>query len=357
LARQTEVGLLVLLLVVIGFFVLQVPAASESRMYLDLMREMSPYLIASIGITMLMIAGELDLSIGAMLALTGVVTVSVFNSTGNMWLGILMGLLTGPLIGMVNGYLVTKQGMSSLVTTLGSMFTIRGLVYVMTNKIPVTDQNDFEAFQFLYHGETVPIPFEFYLPLPFTIPYPVPITIPFPIPITLPIVISGEIPAIPIPTILAVILIVIFHFILSQTEFGRQIYAIGGNQTAAKVSGIKVGRIKFILFLISSTLAAVSGLLITAQTSTGYFDAGVTGFELFVIASVVLGGVSLSGGQGTLIGTVLGVFIQGMTAKGLRFMGVQTNQQLIVTGLVMMVAVFLHDIRKRVKTLRRRLGS
>ncbi|MBC7812656.1 MAG: hypothetical protein H7175_15985, partial [Burkholderiales bacterium] len=91
LARQTEVGLLVLLLVVIGFFVLQVPAASESRMYLDLMREMSPYLIASIGITMLMIAGELDLSIGAMLALTGIVTVSVFNSTGNMWLGILMG--------------------------------------------------------------------------------------------------------------------------------------------------------------------------------------------------------------------------------------------------------------------------
>jgi len=318
LARQTEVGLLVLLLVVIGFFVLQVPAASESRMYLDLMREMSPYLIASIGITMLMIAGELDLSIGAMLALTGIVTVSVFNSTGNMWLGILMGLLTGPLIGMVNGYLVTKQGMSSLVTTLGSMFTIRGLVYVMTNKIPVTDQNDFEAFQTLYHGEIGPIP---------------------------------------IPTILAVVLIIIFHFILSQTEFGRQIYAIGGNQTAARVSGIKVGRIKFILFLISSTLAAVSGLLITAQTSTGYFDAGVTGFELFVIASVVLGGVSLSGGQGTLIGTVLGVFIQGMTAKGLRFMGVQTNQQLVVTGVVMMVAVFLHDIRKRVETLRRRLSS
>lgn len=318
LARYKEVGLLLLLIAVIAFFAIQVPAARQSRVYLDLLREMSPYLIAAIGITLLLLAGELDLSIGAMLALTGVITVTVFNSTGSMWLGILIGLLTGPIVGIINGYLVTQQGMNSLVTTLGSMFTIRGLVYVMTNKTPVVDENGFDAFQTLYHGDIGPLP---------------------------------------IPTILAFALVLIFHFILSQTEFGRQIYAIGGNQIAARVSGIKVGRIKFILFVISGTMAAIAGMLIAAQTSSGYFDAGATGFELIVIASVVLGGVSLAGGQGGLIGTVLGVFIQGMTAKGLRLMGVQTNQQLIVTGMVMMVAVFLHDIRKRVERLGRRFSS
>ncbi len=318
LARYKEVALLLLLLLVIAFFAVQIPAARQSRVYLDLLREMSPYLIAAIGITLLLLAGELDLSIGAMLALTGVITVMVFNSTGSMWLGILIGLLTGPVVGVINGYLVTKQGMNSLVTTLGSMFTIRGLVYVITNKTPVVDRNDFEAFQTLYHGDIGPLP---------------------------------------IPTILAFALVLIFHFILSQTEFGRQIYAIGGNQTAARVSGIKVERIKFILFVISGTLAAVSGMLIASQTSSGYFDAGATGFELIVISATVLGGVSLAGGQGGLIGTVLGVFIQGMTAKGLRLMGVQTNQQLIVTGMVMMVAVFLHDIRKRVESLGQRFNS
>lgn len=318
LARYKEVALLLLLLLVIAFFAVQIPAARQSRVYLDLLREMSPYLIAAIGITLLLLAGELDLSIGAMLALTGVITVMVFNSTGSMWLGILIGLLTGPVVGVINGYLVTKQGMNSLVTTLGSMFTIRGLVYVITNKTPVVDRNDFEAFQTLYHGDIGPLP---------------------------------------IPTILAFALVLIFHFILSQTEFGRQIYAIGGSQTAARVSGIKVERIKFILFVISGTLAAVSGMLIASQTSSGYFDAGATGFELIVISATVLGGVSLAGGQGGLIGTVLGVFIQGMTAKGLRLMGVQTNQQLIVTGMVMMVAVFLHDIRKRVESLGQRFNS
>lgn len=318
LARYKEGALLLLLLVVIVFFATQVPAARQSRVYLDLLREMSPHLIAAIGITLLLLAGELDLSIGAMLALTGVVTVQVFNSTGSMGLGILMGLLTGPIVGTINGYLVTQQGMNSLVTTLGSMFTIRGLVYVITNKTPVVDKNDFETFQTLYHGDVGPLP---------------------------------------IPTILAFALVLIFYFILSQTEFGRQIYAMGGNQTAARVSGIKVERIKFRLFVISSTLAAVSGLLIAAQTSSGYFDAGATGFELIVISSTVLGGVSLAGGQGGLIGAVLGIFILGMTAKGLRLMGVQTNPQLIVTGLVMMVAVFLHDIRNRVERLGQRFGT
>ena len=118
-------------------------------------------------------------------------------------------------------------------------------------------------------------------------------------------------------------------------------------KTAARVSGIKVNHLKFTLFVISSTCAAIGGMLLTSQSGTGYFDAGASGFELNVIAAVVLGGVALTGGRGGIIGALLGVLILGMTGKGLRLMGVNTNIQLIVTGTVMVLAVFMHTFRDR----------
>lgn len=309
-----EFGLTLLLIAVILFFALAVPTAREARVYLDLLREVSPNLIAVVGVTLLLVAGELDISIGSMLAVTGLATVATFNLTGNMWIGILVGLLTGPIVGAINGYLVTAQRMNSLVTTLGMLFALRGLVYVLTNKTPIVDENGFTSFQWLYHGNLGPIP---------------------------------------VPAVLALILILTGYFVMTQTEFGRNIYAMGGNLSAARNSGIKVQRIKFILFVISGTTAAIAGLLLAAQTSTGYFDAGASGFELIVISSIVLGGVSLAGGQGRLIGAVLGALILGMTSKGLRLMNVYTTWQLVITGVVMMLAVYLHDLRRRLGRLRR----
>jgi ribose transport system permease protein len=243
------------------------------------------------------------------------VTVSTFNATDNMWLGMLAGLLTGPLVGAINGYLVTVQGMNSLMTTLGMMFTLRGLVYVWTNKTPVVDENGFTAFTQIYQGEIL---------------------------------------GVPITGLIAILLIALAFILLTRTEFGRNIYAIGGNQTAARVSGIRVQRDKFLLFVLSGTTAAIAGVLVASQTGTGYFDAGVQGFELIVIASAVLGGVSLAGGEGNLISAMIGVLILGMTGKGLRLMNVHTTQQLVVTGIVMLIAVYLHGLRKRVLVENRR---
>jgi ribose/xylose/arabinose/galactoside ABC-type transport system permease subunit len=317
LLRHEEVLLFTLFLFVAGFFAIAVPSARTSNTYLDLLRDVSPNLIAAIGMTLLLIAGEFDLSVGSMLAFTGVVTVSTFNATDNMWLGIIAGLLTGPLVGAINGYLVTVQGMSSLMTTLGMMFALRGLVYVWTNKTPVVDENGFTAFTQLYQGRIL---------------------------------------GVPIPGLIAVVLIALGYVLLTRTEFGRNIYAIGGNATAARVSGIRVQRQKFLLFVLSGTTAAIAGVLVASQTGTGYFDAGVQGFELIVIASAVLGGVSLSGGVGSLISAMLGVLILGMTGKGLRLMNVHTTQQLVVTGLVMLAAVYLHGVRKRALVGSRRSG-
>ncbi len=158
LIRHEEILLFVLFLIVCGFFALAVPAARQPGTYLDLLRDVSPNLIAAIGVTLLLLAGQFDLSVGSMLAFTGVATVSTFNATGNMWLGILAGLLTGPLVGAINGYLVTVQGMSSLMTTLGMLFALRGLVYVWTNTTPVVDENRFTAFTAFYQGSVLGVP-------------------------------------------------------------------------------------------------------------------------------------------------------------------------------------------------------
>jgi ribose transport system permease protein len=308
LLKHEEAILALLLLALMIFLAIVVPTSRQTRTYFDLLREVSPNLIAAVGITLLMLAAEFDLSIGSMLAVTGVTTVTVFNITGSMWLGILAGLLIGPIVGAINGYLVTVQRMSSLMTTLGMLFALRGLVYVWTNKAPVVDEHGFTSFVQLYQGSLGPIP---------------------------------------IPIIVAVVLIAAAMWVTAQTSVGRSIYAIGGNATAARVSGIKVERVKFWLFVLSGTTAAIAGLLIAAQTGTGYFDAGVSGFELTVITAVVLGGVSMSGGEGHVLGAMLGVLILGLTGKGLRLADVYTTWQLVLTGVLLMVAVYLHALRKR----------
>ena len=313
--RHEEVVLFGLFLLVAAFFALAVPSSRGSGTYLDLLRDVSPNLIAAIGVTLLLLSGDFDLSVGSMLAFAGVVTVWTFNATDSMWAGIAAGLLCGPLIGAINGYLVTVQGMNSLMTTLGMMFTLRGLVYVWTNKTPVIDENGFTAFTQLY---------------------------------------QGSLAGVPVPGLIAVALIALALILLTRTEFGRNIYAIGGNRTAARVSGIRVQRDKFLLFVLSGTTAAIAGVLVASQTGTGYFDAGVQGFELIVIASAVLGGVSLAGGQGSLLSAMIGVLILGMTGKGLRLMNVHTTQQLVVTGIVMLIAVYLHGVRQRMLVESRR---
>ncbi|MEA2584261.1 MAG: ribose transport system permease protein [Thermomicrobiales bacterium] len=308
-ARYEDLSLLVFLGLVVGFFMVLEPSSRQTAVYWDLLRQISPYLICGVGMTLLLVAGELDLTIGSMLAFTGVVTVDVFNRADSMWIGIFAGLMTGPLVGMIIGYLVTVQRMDSLMTTLGAMFAIRGLVYVYTEKTPVVDENGFTGFTKLWSSDLGPIP---------------------------------------VPGLIALVPIILAYVVLTQTEFGRNIYAIGGNPQAARVSGLNVQRTKFLLFVASATLAALAGLLVASQTGTGYFDAGVQGFELIVIASVVLGGVSLAGGEGRLLSAVLGVAILGMAGKGMRMMEVHITQQLVVTGILMLVAVYYHRVRKRI---------
>jgi ribose/xylose/arabinose/galactoside ABC-type transport system permease subunit len=306
-ARYEELSLFLFLGFVVVLFMILEPTMRKSTVYWDLLREVSPTMVAAVGITLLLLSGEFDLTIGSMLALTGVVIIDTFNHTDSMWLGIVAGIVTGLVIGSINGILVTVVGMESLMTTLGMMFSIRGLVYVYTNQTPIIDENQFRQFTRLWFKNLGPVP---------------------------------------VPILLAAVLIVIAYFVATRTEFGRNIYAIGGNANAARVSGINVNRVKLILFITCGLLASLAGVLYAAQTDTGYFNAGL-GFELQVLAAVVLGGASLAGGQGNIISTALAVLIIGTIGKGMRLMAIDTTQQLLVVGVVMLVAVYYHRIRKQ----------
>ncbi len=319
LLGSEELILLLLLIMVVVVVLIAVPSARQPRTVFDLMRELSPFLIGTIGLSLLMIGGEFDLSIGSVIAMVTCITMALFLKTGNIWISVAAGLASGPIVGILIGLMVTRLKMASLMTTLGMMFVIRGAVYVSTNKAPILsgENNVPDAFLALYHSSLGPIP---------------------------------------TPFLLAAALIAIFYVLSTQTDFGRRIYAVGGNPSAARVSGIKVNQVKFILFVLCSTLAAVAGMLVTAQIKTGYFDAGL-GFELTVIAATVLGGVSLSGGHGGLIGAVLGVLILGVSNKALRLMGAATTTQMLATGLFMIFALYLHTLRARLATSWRKRQS
>ena len=299
----------IIFVVFLIFWMLISPSLRSISALLDLLREYSPNIITAIGIGILMIGGEFDLSVGSLLAFTGVTAVLVFNITGNIYMGIIAGFISGLAIGVFNSFLVNWLKISSLIATLAMMFTLRGIVYVFTRKVAIVAKDLPEAFSNLYYG---------------------------------------SIGRIPIPFIFVIVILIVFTFIMTRTVYGRNIFAMGGNPEAAVVSGINVNRIKFTLFVICSLLSSLSGLLLVAQTSTGFFDMGVTGWELLAITACVLGGIVLGGGEGSLIDASIGMLVIGITNKGMRFLGLHTSYMLVVNGLILIFALYIHQLRKSI---------
>lgn len=289
------------------FWLIICPTFREGKTFLDLLREVSPYFLSVLGVSVLMISGEFDLSIGSVLAFVNVGTIVAFKYIGNIWPSILIGLVLGAAIGAFNSFVVNQLKVSSLVATLAMMFALRGVVYIYTNQVAISAGNLPAGLQTLYYGSWAKIP---------------------------------------IPFVIAMIILVILYLILKKTAFGRNIYAIGGNIDAAIAAGINIKRTKLVLFILSSFLTSIGAILLTAQISSGFFDLGSQGWELTVIAACVLGGLSLSGGKGSLIGAVIGMGVIGLTYKGLRLMGVYTTWILVANGLMMIFALYAYSLRQ-----------
>jgi ribose transport system permease protein len=272
---------------------------------MNVLRQTSLLAIAGIGMVMIILSGEIDLSIGSTQALVGVLCVWVLNATGSIVTAIALSLVLGAILGLINGLLVTKAKMNSLIATLGTMAIYRGVSLVVTNAVSI--QSKVTAFENVGTGYLGPVP---------------------------------------IPVVLTIVLFAVFYYVLNHTAFGRYIYAIGGNGNASRVSGLPVDRIKIQVYVMGSVFAAVSAVVLASRMSSGQPNAG-QGFEMQVIAAVILGGVSLTGGVGTLAGAFIGMLILGVLTNILILLNVSSFYQEIARGAVIILAVYFDGLRRR----------
>jgi ribose transport system permease protein len=271
---------------------------------LNIVRQTAMIAIMAVGMTFVLSAGEIDLSVGSVAGLTSVTTALAISNFGLIG-GVFGGLLTGIVLGMVNGLLTTRVGIPSFLVTLAMMGISRGTAMWVSNTaaIPILDKTYYFTFG------------------------------------------SGNIGPVPVLLIWALIAAVIGHIVLRKTSFGRKMLATGGSETAARFTGIKTRDIKMQVLIISSLTAAFAGMLYAGRLRSGRFQLG-EGDELSVIAAAVLGGTSLFGGFGSVVGSIMGALMIGLINNGLILMGLEFSQQLIARGVIILLAVTVARSRK-----------
>ncbi|MGC8786892.1 MAG: ABC transporter permease [Anaerolineae bacterium] len=253
--------------------------------------------IVTIGMTIALISGGFDLSVGGVLALAAIITGRLNNLHVNVWLAAGIGLLAAMLVGLVNGFLITKVKINPLITTLGTMSITRGATLVIGRGEP---QSGFPA-QFVAIGQ-------------------------------------GVILGIPVPIVVMLVLGVISSLLLYFTPFLHQVYYVGGNEEAARVTGIRVERVKRLVYFLSAFLSGLAGILTASRFGVAYPQAG-KGLELEAIASAIIGGCSLSGGEGTIYGALLGIALIALIRDGMVLMDVSVYWQDLVLGTILILAV------------------
>jgi ribose transport system permease protein len=276
----------------------------DANNLLNIVRQTAMIAIMAVGMTFVLSAGEIDLSVGSVAGLTSVTTALAITNFGLIG-GVLGGLLTGIVLGMVNGLLTTRVGIPSFLVTLAMMGISRGTAMWVSNTaaIPILDKTYYFTFG------------------------------------------SGNIGPVPVLLIWALIAAVIGHIVLRKTSFGRKMLATGGSETAARFTGIKTRDIKMQVLIISSLTAAFAGMLYAGRLRSGRFQLG-EGDELSVIAAAVLGGTSLFGGFGSVVGSIMGALMIGLINNGLILMGLEFSQQLIARGVIILLAVTVARSRK-----------
>lgn len=303
-----ELGLLVVFAVIFVFFSITSEYFFSLRNITNVLGQISLPAISAIGLGMLVISGEVDISIGSLQAFVALPLVALMNATGSFLLGAVAALAVGAVIGVINGLLVTKLKINSLIVTLGMYYALRGAVYLITGKVPITDEVRLDIFFAIGNLKLFGI--------------------------------------LPYSSILMIVILVAFILILRHTTYGRRLYAVGGNTEVASFIGINTNRMKFSAFVLCSTLASVSAILLASRLGSAQHMAGL-GFEFQVVAAVVLGGISLSGGTGTLLGAFIGVAIMGIIQNGLGMLNVETMFQLMITGAIIIIAVATDELKKR----------
>lgn len=280
----------------------------------NVFRQTSINAIIAAGMTFVILTSGIDLSVGSILGFSSAVAAKMIASGYNIFLSLLVALVIGAVSGMVNGIIITKGKVQPFIATLAMMILLRGSTMVFTSGKPiaVTGNHISPIFRFIGTG-TIRL---FFLPI-----------------------------RVPVPIIIMAIAFAICYYILTQTQFGRHIYAVGGNEEASLLSGVNTTKVKILAYTISGILASIAGVIVTSRLSSAQPGAG-DGFELDAIAAVVLGGTSLVGGQGTIAGTIIGALIIGILNNALNLMDVQSYYQMIAKAIVILIAVLLDKKEK-----------
>ena len=274
----------------------------------NVLRQISTNLFLACGMTMVIILGGIDLSVGSIIALSGCISAGcVARYNLPLPIALLMGLLVGLLVGMFNGAVISKITIPAFIVTLATMNIAKGLAYVYTGGSPVRVVT--KEWQFLG---------------------------------------AGYVGIFPTPVVILVIVLIITAIIMNKTKMGRHMYAVGGNQQAAEFSGIKVEKVKFFVHAFSGLMAGLAGIVLASRMYSGQPTAG-DGAEMDAIAAVVVGGTSMAGGSGKIGGTIIGGLIIGVLNNGLNLLNVNSFWQYVVKGVVILLAVFLDYFRNKGK--------
>lgn len=306
-ARLNALGPLIVLVVLLAALSIAVPSFLTVRNIEGLLLSVS--LVGAVATTMMLVLAlrEVDLSVGSLVALAGVVTAEVISTTGSVALGVGAGLASGAAVGLFNGIVIAKLKINSLIATLAVMQIVRGLAFLTSG------------------GEAVPIPEEGFYTLG-----------------------SGEFLGIGFPVWITALCFIVFGVALNLMVFGKNVLAIGGNPEAARLAGVPVDRVKILVFTVHGLVTALAGVVLAARITSGQPNTSL-GLELQVISACVLGGVSLAGGVATIGGVIVGVMIMGATQNALNLMGVPTFYQFVVNGGILLIAVILDQLRQKVR--------
>lgn len=269
-----------LILLVIIISVLNSAFLEPSNLF-NLLRQVSINGLIAFGMTFVILTGGIDLSVGSTLALSSALIAILMVSGVDSMIALLVGCIFGAILGAINGLLITLGKMAPFIATLATMTVFRGLTLVITDGNPITNLNGSYAFQLFGRG--------YFL-------------------------------GIPVPAVTMFITFIILYIILHKTIFGRQTYAMGGNEKAAFISGIKVNKLKIMIYSLAGLMSAMAGAILTSRLNSAQPTAGMS-YELDAIAAVVLGGTSLTGGKGRILGTLIGVLIIGVLNNGLNLLG------------------------------------
>lgn len=274
---------------------------------MNLLRQLIINGFIALGMTYVILTGGIDLSVGSILAFTSAIFAGLMQNGMSPVLAIILAIVLGAILGFINGLLITKGKLAPFIVTLATMTIFRGATLVYTDGRPIAGQRDNFIFAFLGRGKVFGIPFQ---------------------------------------VILFAIIFILLLILLKKTSLGRKVYAVGGNEKASFISGINIDKVKIFVYTISGILATISGLVLTSRLNSAQPTAG-TAYEMDAIAAVVLGGTSMTGGSGSLVGTLIGILILGVLNNGLNLLGVSSFYQQIVKGVVILLAVLVD--RKRNK--------